>query len=62
MLYVWQIFVYVRETIDLHTMGCTFTRVAFFVCEWVILCLLVFYASVGVLSCPDLNGVIRILE
>ena len=35
LLYVWGKFVYVRGTIDLRTEGCTFTRVAFFVCVWV---------------------------
>ena len=35
LLYVWGKLVYVRWTIDLRTEGCTFTRVAFFVCVWV---------------------------
>ena len=62
MLYVWGKFVYVRGTIDLRTEGCTFTRVAFFVCVWIN------PLSVGVSRVrgaslrPRLNGVLMALE
>ena len=35
LLYVWGRFVYVYTTNDLRTEGCTFTRVALFICKWV---------------------------
>jgi hypothetical protein len=47
---------------DLRTEGCTFTRVAFFVCGRVILCLWAFSASVGFILRPRLNGVLMALE
>ena len=47
--------VYIYEAVGLHLRP-------FFVCVWEILCLLAFWASVGFILRPRLNGVLMALE